>query len=82
MFWWQRKNKRKIVQLIRTEKQKDNLAKYLYDISKIVFAVAVIGPIAKPESINKYVLIFGLSAAIIFFIFASIIDIIKSQNNE
>jgi len=36
------------MRIIRTEKQKDNFAKYLYDISKIIIAVMVIGPIAKP----------------------------------
>jgi len=40
------------MRIIRTEKQKDNFAKYLYDISKIIIAVMVIGPIAKPESFN------------------------------
>ena len=42
------------MRIIRTEKQKDNFAKYLYDISKISFAVAVIGPIAKPEVTDKF----------------------------
>ncbi|MBI2968600.1 MAG: hypothetical protein HYY40_12425 [Bacteroidetes bacterium] len=62
------------MRIIKTEKQKDNLAKYIYDISKVVFAVAVIGPIAKPESTDKYTLIVGVAFTIIVFIFASIID--------
>ncbi|MBW8051500.1 MAG: hypothetical protein FVQ77_14410 [Cytophagales bacterium] len=72
----------RIMRVIRTGKQKDNLAKYLYDVSKIIFAVVVIGPFVKPESINIYVFLFGLSATIIFYIFASRIDMIKFKNNE
>ncbi len=70
------------MRLLKTEKQKDNLAKYLYDISKVVFTVAVIGPIAKPENVNKFALLFGLLASIIIFTLASIIDTIKFMNNE
>ena len=33
--------------LIKTEKQKDNLAKFSYDIAKIILAITVISPIAK-----------------------------------
>jgi len=60
--------------IINTEKQKDNLAKYLYDISKIIFAVAVVSPFAKPENIDKYTLIVGISVSLMFFITASFID--------
>ena len=67
------------MRIIRTEKQKDNLAKYLYDISKILAAVAVIGPFVNPEKINKITFIFGIAFTIIIFIFASIIDS-KTQN--
>ncbi len=62
------------MRIIRTEKQKDNLTKYLYDISKIIFAVAVIGSIVKPESTDKYTLIVGVAVTLMVFIFANIID--------
>ena len=65
------------MRIIRTEKQKDNFAKYLYDISKIIFAVAVISPIAKPESTDKYTLLIGVAFTILLFTFATIIDSIK-----
>lgn len=44
--------------LIRTEKQKDNLAKFLYDIAKIVVAIAVIGP-AVSLSVFSYAAMLG-----------------------
>lgn len=53
--------------IITSEKQKDNLAKLFYDIGKIIFAVIVIGPFAKPESFNLIVFIVGLIVSIIFF---------------
>jgi len=34
---------------IRTEKQKDSIAKFSYDTAKIILAITVISPIAKPE---------------------------------
>jgi hypothetical protein len=40
------------VKIIRTEKQRENLAKYFWDMSKVAFAVFVVGPFAKPESLS------------------------------
>lgn len=38
------------VQLLRTEKQRDNLAKFFWDTAKVSFAVLVLTPLAKPEA--------------------------------
>jgi len=46
--------------LIKTEKQKDNLAKFSYDIAKIILAITVVGPIAKPETFHFWLLLGGL----------------------
>ena len=55
------------------KKQRENTAKYLYDISKGVALVAVIGNIVKDQwSILN--LIIGLLAAIGFFIWGYVID--------
>jgi hypothetical protein len=40
------------MKIIRTEKQRENLAKYFWDMSKVAFAVLVAGPFAKPESFS------------------------------
>jgi len=55
------------------KKQRENTAKYLYDISKGVALVAVIGNVVKDQwSISN--LIIGLLAAIGFFIWGYVID--------
>ena len=46
--------------LIRTEKQKDSLAKFSYDIAKIIFAITVVSPIARPETFHFLLFIGGL----------------------
>ena len=60
--------------LIRTEKQKDNLVKFSYDVAKIILAVTVIGPIAKPETFHLHLFIGGLVVTILFFIFGYMLD--------
>jgi hypothetical protein len=47
------------VKIIRTEKQRENLAKYFWDMSKVAFAVLVVGPFAKPESLSAAGLLVG-----------------------
>jgi len=49
-------------------KQRENLAKYCYDISKIVVALLVIGPLARPGEISGWVLLFGFIAAVTFLL--------------
>lgn len=58
-----------LVPLIRTEKQKDNLAKFLYDVAKIVLASVVIAPIVNLQVFSPAAAIGGLVVAgVIFFI--------------
>ncbi len=54
--------------LIRTEKQKDNTAKFLYDIAKINFAALVIAQVANPSGLQFWILVMGILATIIPFI--------------
>jgi hypothetical protein len=56
----------KMMPLIKTEKQKDNLAKFSYDIAKIILAVTVVGPIAKPETFHFALFIGGFVVTVIF----------------
>lgn len=60
--------------LIKTEKQKDNLARFSYDIAKIILAVTVISPIAKPETFHFSLFMGGFVVTVLFFIFAYILD--------
>jgi hypothetical protein len=48
------------MKIIRTEKQRENLAKYFWDMSKVAFAVLVAGPFAKPESFSSAGLLVGV----------------------
>lgn len=56
------------------QKQRDNIAKYLYDISKILLAALFIAPIAAPESFKAWIFISGLVGTILWFSLAVYID--------
>jgi len=60
------------MKLVSNEKQKDNLANVLYDVAKIIIAIMVIGPIAKPESFNRIAFITGVLVSIAFIIIGQI----------
>jgi len=60
--------------LIKTEKQKDNLSKFSYDIAKIILAITVISPIAKPETFHFSLFIGGFVVTVLFFVFGYILD--------
>ena len=48
------------MRIVRTEKQKDNLAKYAWDMSKVMVAALAIAPFAKPEAVDLRVVGGGL----------------------
>lgn len=60
--------------IIKTEKQKDNVVKYFYDVSKIFLAVMVITPVVQWQNFKLWVFLFGCSATLFSFIFAFILD--------
>jgi len=60
--------------LIKTEKQKDNLAKFSYDIARIILAITVISPIAKPETFHFTLFIGGFVVTMLFFVFGYVLD--------
>lgn len=60
--------------LIKTEKQKDNLVKFSYDIAKIILAITVISPIAKPEHFHLFLFLGGFIVTMLFFILGYILD--------
>lgn len=63
------------------KKQVDNLAKYNYDISKLVMGVAVIGNLISDQFSSKALWI-GLGVAVIFLIFGNILDRLEASNND
>jgi len=60
--------------LIKSELQKQNLSKFLYDIAKIIFGTIVIVQIVKPEQFKAWIFISGLMSVITFFVWAYILD--------
>jgi hypothetical protein len=62
------------VRVIRDEKQKDNLAKFCWDMAKIALGALVIAPIAKPEGVVASLVIAGVIATGAFGVVAYIID--------
>jgi hypothetical protein len=62
------------VQIIRTEKQKDNLAKYAWDMSKIVVAALAIAPFARPEAVDVRVVGGGLLAGLLLALGGYLLD--------
>jgi len=60
--------------LIKTEKQKDSMAKFSYDVAKIILAITVISPIAKPETFHLSLFIGGFVVTTLFFIFGYTLD--------
>lgn len=60
--------------MLETEKQKDNLAKFLYDIAKIDFAAFVVAQISKFTEFTILDFIIGILATIIPIIVALILD--------
>jgi hypothetical protein len=60
--------------VIRTNKQKDNFAKFLYDIAKIDFAAFIIAQVTNPYAIKEWVLVVGIFATILPLIAAIILD--------
>jgi hypothetical protein len=59
---------------IRTKEQKDNLAKYCWDISKIAVAALGIAPLAKPETVDLRAIAYGLLIGVLFGLFGYILD--------
>jgi hypothetical protein len=67
------------VRIIRTKEQKDNLAKYCWDFSKIMITALAIAPFAKPETIDLRTVTIGLIVGVFFALFGYILDGMEVQ---
>jgi len=56
------------------KKQRENTAKYLYDISKIIFATVVIGQLIQREKIQTDLLASGIIACLGTYFIAFLLD--------
>jgi len=62
------------VRIIRAEKQKDNLAKFFWDMAKVAFTLLVIGPFAKPESLGSAGPLVGIAIGLILAFMGHLLD--------
>ncbi|GAB61277.1 MAG: hypothetical protein DWB56_13950 [Candidatus Jettenia sp.] len=62
------------------EKQKNNLAKFFYDIAKIDFAALVVAQLANPSHLKYWILIVGIIATIVPLFVGFILD--KEENKK
>lgn len=62
------------MRIIRTEKQKDNLAKFFWDMSKVAFTLLVISPFATAESFSLLGLLAGIAVGFILAFVGHFLD--------
>jgi len=62
------------VRILRSEKQKDNLAKFFWDMAKVSFAVQVFTPLTKPEAVQLASLTAGITAGFVLALVGYIFD--------
>ena len=55
-------------------RRRENLAKAIYDIGKLGFAVLVLGPIVNPEVFNVPIVVVGVIITVLMFVSAYLID--------
>ncbi len=65
-----------------TLRQRENAAKYLYDLSKIVFATAVVGNLIANKSFDMLVLIIGGGMSYLSFWWGQLLDGVKERRDE
>ena len=62
------------MRVVHGEKQKDNLAKFFWDMAKVAFTLLVLGPFAKPESINLLGLVAGTAIGFALALLGYVLD--------
>jgi hypothetical protein len=67
------------MRIIQTDKQKDNLAKFFWDMAKVAFTLLVIGPFAKPESISLLGLVVGTGIGVVLGLWGYILHGMEVQ---
>lgn len=53
-----------------TKKQREDIAKFLYDMVKLTYTGFIVGGIISPKGLNTFHIILGISISISFFIAA------------
>jgi len=55
-------------------KKRENLAKAIYDLGKLVFAALALGPLVSAETFSIPIVVVGLIITVVLFIWAYFID--------
>ena len=63
-----------MMKIIRTEKQKDNSAKFFWDMAKVAFTLFVIGSFATPESFSWARLLTGTALGFLLALLGYFLD--------
>ena len=63
-------------------KQKNNLARFSYDIGKIVLAITVVTPLAKSEAFHFLSTTLGLLAGVCVVFFGYFLDSLEVKNDN
>jgi len=63
-----------IVNIKLTKKQRENFAKILMDVGKLVLLTVVLGSFISEEPLNITVIIVGIIIVVICFVFAILLD--------
>jgi len=56
-------------------KRRENLAKAIYDVGKLVFAALVLGPLVTPAVFNIPIVVVGLVVTVSMFVVAYLLDV-------
>jgi hypothetical protein len=67
------------MRIIRAEKQKDNLAKFFWDMAKVALTLLVIGLFARPESTSVIGLVAGTTVGIALGVWGYVLDGMEVQ---
>lgn len=62
------------MQIIRTDKQKDNLAKFFWDMAKVALTLLVLGPFTKPQSLGSFGFLGGMAIGVLLGLLGYILD--------
>jgi len=62
------------MRVIRVDKQKDNLAKFFWDMSKVAFTLLVIGPFATPGGVSSVGLLLGIVIGFVLALWGYLLD--------
>lgn len=62
------------MRVIRTEKQRENLARFCWNMAQITLGALVVAPLARPETSQVLLVGLGIAAAAVFIVLGYLLD--------